>query len=286
MWAMGEPSGPIEKGIDVHRAAPHGAPVEGRAPLPSSPPAPASCWWGRRRSPRSEQMKVRSSTRATSAGSELHRKLLGRLASSRRVNEPCSTSRLVSRSHSSSEPSHHSMASGWKISAHSSTQALSFSLVGRRGHRLVSRLSSRRCDFGRGTAAAGGSGRVRSRSPGAVVLGEVRRAHVHFGAQPQRRWPDRGRRGRRRPADPGAPSGRPSPECAGRQVVLGQIGVGDDDSVAGHRVVRLDHTLHVGLADGSAAGVHHDGFGHPNPGPAPHHTGSRGPVHAPDCRHR
>src|SRR3954466_10039811 len=52
-----------------------------------------------------EQMKVRSSTRATSEGSEAHQKEFGFFDS--RVNVPASTSREVSRSHSSSLPSTH-----------------------------------------------------------------------------------------------------------------------------------------------------------------------------------
>src|ERR1700710_740011 len=50
-----------------------------------------------------EQMKVRSSTRATSLGADGHQNELGFFAS--RVNVPASTSRDVRRSHSSSLPS-------------------------------------------------------------------------------------------------------------------------------------------------------------------------------------
>src|SRR6476620_10762377 len=49
-----------------------------------------------------EQMKVRSSTRATSLGSDAHQKELG--FASRRRKVPASTSFCVSRSHSSSLP--------------------------------------------------------------------------------------------------------------------------------------------------------------------------------------
>src|SRR6059058_5050998 len=57
-----------------------------------------------------EQMKVRSSTRATSLGSEAHQKELGFFSS--RVNVPASTSLPVSRSHSSSLPSTQTTSSG------------------------------------------------------------------------------------------------------------------------------------------------------------------------------
>ena len=70
-----------------------------------------------------EQMKVRSSTRATSLGSEAHQNELGFL--SRRVKVPASTSCWVSRSHSSSLPSTHTTRSGVVSSAISRTQASS-----------------------------------------------------------------------------------------------------------------------------------------------------------------
>src|SRR5579875_2992958 len=72
------------------------------------------------------QMKFRLSTRATSFGSERARKLLGCFSAFRRVRVPDSTSSLVSRSHSSSDPSHHTTRSGVVSSATSRTQAMSF----------------------------------------------------------------------------------------------------------------------------------------------------------------
>src|SRR5690349_19063402 len=67
-----------------------------------------------------EQMKVRSSTRATSDGSEAHQNELGFF--SRRTNVPASTSCAVSRSHSSSLPSTQTTRSGVVSSAISLTQ--------------------------------------------------------------------------------------------------------------------------------------------------------------------
>jgi hypothetical protein len=66
-------------------------------------------------------MNVRSSTRAVSSGSEAHQNELGFLRSGTRV--PASTSLSVSRCHSSSEPSHQTIRSGWVSSATSRTQA-------------------------------------------------------------------------------------------------------------------------------------------------------------------
>src|SRR4051812_24022368 len=70
-----------------------------------------------------EQMKVRSSTRATSLGSEAHQNELGFFA--RRVKVPASTSFCVSRSHSPSLPSTHTTWSGVVSSAISCTHASS-----------------------------------------------------------------------------------------------------------------------------------------------------------------
>ena len=78
MWAMGEPSGPIENGttyIVRPRMAPVNRPVSSAFISAGSRQllvGPASI-------SRSEQMNVRSSTRATSPGSERARKLFGRL---------------------------------------------------------------------------------------------------------------------------------------------------------------------------------------------------------------
>src|SRR3954447_3524105 len=80
-------------------------------------------------SSRSEQMNVRSSTRATSLGSDHARYEFGRLASLSFLNVPASTSSWQSRSYSSAEPSHHTTWSGCVSSATSSTQASSFALV-------------------------------------------------------------------------------------------------------------------------------------------------------------
>ncbi len=74
---------------------------------------------------RSEQMKVRSSTRATSPGSDAQQKLFGRSFGFSRVNVPLSMSWLVSRSHSCCEPSHQTTSSGLVSCAMSRTHLAS-----------------------------------------------------------------------------------------------------------------------------------------------------------------
>src|SRR5918993_826813 len=72
-----------------------------------------------------EQMNVRSSTLATSVGSDAHQNELGFFSGSSRVKVPCWTNRSVIRVHSSGEPSHHSIRSGVVSSATSRTQSSS-----------------------------------------------------------------------------------------------------------------------------------------------------------------
>src|SRR5512132_3155276 len=69
-----------------------------------------------------EQMKVRSSTRATSSGSLRARNELGLASGLSRINVPVSTRVSVSCAHSASEPSHQQIASGSVSSATSATQ--------------------------------------------------------------------------------------------------------------------------------------------------------------------
>src|SRR4051794_10914696 len=69
-----------------------------------------------------EQMKVRSSTRATSVGSEAAWKEFGLMAGFSRVKVPVATRASVSCAHSSSEPVHQWMRSGWVIAATSWTK--------------------------------------------------------------------------------------------------------------------------------------------------------------------
>ena len=128
-WEMSLPSGPMQNGT-TYMTRPRMQPskIPAKVVRISSGAiqllvGPASC-------SRSEQMNVRSSTLATSPGSEAHQKLFGRSCGFSRVMVPFSTSRLVSRSHSACEPSHQTTASGLVNSAISATHpANSGSLV-------------------------------------------------------------------------------------------------------------------------------------------------------------
>jgi hypothetical protein len=72
-----------------------------------------------------EQMKVRSSTRATSVGSVRAQNELGRFSALSGTRVPASTSSPVSRFHSGTEPSHQTTRSGVVSSATSRTHASS-----------------------------------------------------------------------------------------------------------------------------------------------------------------
>src|SRR5712671_843795 len=78
---------------------------------------------------RTLQMNVRSSTRATSPGSDRARKLLGRFDSLSLINVPLATSFSQSERYSASDPSHHWTSFGSHMRAASSTHARSFGLL-------------------------------------------------------------------------------------------------------------------------------------------------------------
>src|SRR6266850_362083 len=71
------------------------------------------------------QMKVRSSTRATSAGLDLTRMLFGRLSSASGIAVPDRTMTRSMARYSSEEPSHQCTRSGLQSCAHSSTHCAS-----------------------------------------------------------------------------------------------------------------------------------------------------------------
>src|SRR5919204_3260519 len=106
MWEMGEPSGPIENGT-TYIVRPCMDPLKSSLSVSRISPGSRQLFVGPASSSDSEQMKVLSSTRATSPGSERARYEFGRLASESRSNAPASTSSLQTRSYSSAEPSHH-----------------------------------------------------------------------------------------------------------------------------------------------------------------------------------
>ena len=174
---------------------------------------------------------------------------MGRLSSVERART-CRRRRAagVSRSYSSSEPSHHSTASGWRIAAQSSTQSCSFWLVGRCSHDPPSAMSW----MWRVTRRSGRplAGSARGRSPACPCRPPTPGAGCVARPSPSRskitRWPWRS-----------MPEHR-ALERVGGQVDLGQVGVTHHDPVAGPGVVRLDHALHrIGLpgSPSSAGGV-------------------------------
>src|SRR5919112_4711483 len=126
--AIREPSGPIEKGT-TYIVRPFIAPRNLLARISRISFGSCQLFVGPASSTRSEQMNVRSSTRATSPGSDSARYELGRLASLRRSNVPASTRPWQSSSYSSADPSHQWIESGRVSSATSSTQSSSFLFV-------------------------------------------------------------------------------------------------------------------------------------------------------------
>ncbi len=115
-WEISPPSGPMQNGT-TYMTRPRMQPSKISAKVLRISSGAIQLLVGPASSSRSEQMNVRSSTRATSPGSEAHQKLFGRSSGFSRVKVPFSTSRLVSRSHSACEPSHQTTASGLVSSA-------------------------------------------------------------------------------------------------------------------------------------------------------------------------
>src|SRR4051812_43671584 len=243
MWAMGEPSGPIENGT-TYIVRPRIEPLKrsvsvafisagGRQLLVT----PASTSF-------SEQMNVRSSTRATSPGSERARNECGRLASSSLVKVPLSTSSWHMRSYSLAEPSHHTTASGCVSAATSATHSSSFSFEVRSvdvsmavkvfSVKMRAAPAATTCPA---WLSLDGNGLTVGREPGC--------AHVDLRTEPQ----------------PGRPPGIVGVEdhalalpehaehgplqCIGGQFVVTQVGVAQDGPCARSWVVRLDDALHV-----------------------------------------
>ena len=123
-WEISLPSGPMQNGTTyITRPRMHPSKISPNV-LRISPGA-IQLLVGPASSSRSEQMNVRSSTRATSPGSDRHQKLFGRSSGFSRVNVPASTSSPVSRSHSACDPSHQTTASGLVSSAISPTHSAS-----------------------------------------------------------------------------------------------------------------------------------------------------------------
>ena len=128
--AIGEPSGPMLNGT-TYIVRPRMLPANLSSSTLRISPGSRQLFVGPASSSDCEQMNVRSSTRATSPGSDRARYEFGRLASESFSNVPASTSSAQRLSYSSAEPSHQWIAAGCVSSATSSTQASSFAcLVG------------------------------------------------------------------------------------------------------------------------------------------------------------
>src|ERR1700688_3115816 len=105
MWLLSEPSGPIENGT-TYIVRPRIEPSNSSVSVSRISDGSHQLFVGPASSSVAEQMNVRSSTRATSPGSESAKYEWGRLASESRSKVPASTSSLQRRSYSSAEPSH------------------------------------------------------------------------------------------------------------------------------------------------------------------------------------
>ena len=105
MWDLSEPSGPIENGT-TYIVRPFIAPLKSWFISSRISSGGRQLLLGPASSSVSAQMKVRSSTRATSDGSDQARYEFGRLASESFWKVPASTSSWQRRSYSSADPSH------------------------------------------------------------------------------------------------------------------------------------------------------------------------------------
>ena len=88
-WEIGEPSGPMQNGI-TYMTRPSMQPANRAAKVARIRAGAIQLLVGPASSSFSEQMNVRSSTRATSEGSEQAAKLSGRRSGLSRVSVPCS----------------------------------------------------------------------------------------------------------------------------------------------------------------------------------------------------
>jgi hypothetical protein len=105
IWAIGEPSGPMLNGT-TYIVRPAIDPVKRPVRIRRMSRGSIQLLVGPASSSLRAQMKVRSSTRATSLASLRARKLRGRFTGSSRMKVPALTSCSHSASYSASEPSH------------------------------------------------------------------------------------------------------------------------------------------------------------------------------------
>ena len=124
MCAMWLPIGPIENGT-TYIVRPRMQPSKSRFIVARISAGATQLLVGPASSSLSLQMNVRSSTRATSDGSDSARKLFGRSAGLSFVIVPVATISAQSRAYSASLPSHQTTRSGFVRLAMSRTHAMS-----------------------------------------------------------------------------------------------------------------------------------------------------------------
>src|SRR5947209_7187587 len=122
MYEIGDPSGPIENGT-TYIVRPRIEPLNRSVSVARISSGSRQLLVGPASDSLAAQMNVRSSTRATSAGSDSARNECGRFSSESRWSAPASISVCASWSYSSSEPSHQWTSSGFVSAATSSTHA-------------------------------------------------------------------------------------------------------------------------------------------------------------------
>src|SRR5437763_14366731 len=110
-WLLSEPSGPIENGT-TYIVRPLIEPSNSSLSTSRISSGSRQLLVGPASSSVAEQMNVRSSTRATSPGSDRTRYEPGRFSSESSITVPASSSSPMSRSYSSSDPSHQRISSG------------------------------------------------------------------------------------------------------------------------------------------------------------------------------
>ena len=125
--AMGEPMGPMEKGM-TYSVRPAMQPLKQPRSVSRIWAGGAQLLVGPASSLFTEQMNVRSSTRPTSDGCERARYEFGRFSGLSRMYVPESTIIWQSRSYSSCDPSSQTTLSGLQSAIVSSTQAASLAL--------------------------------------------------------------------------------------------------------------------------------------------------------------
>src|SRR4051794_12932750 len=229
MCAIGDPIGPIENGT-TYIVRPFIDPAKSPSSFAFISAGAAQLLVGPASASSVVQMNVRSSTRATSPGSESARALFGRFASERRSKVPASTRSWHSRAYSSAEPSHHTTSSGWHRAAQRSTYSSSLALVVGAGMRPPTSLSG-------GRGRTGGQGHAGDR----VV---ARRPHVHLGADAQARRKTLVVEGEEHALALAEHPEHRAGEGVRCELVLLEVGVAEHHAVARSWVVRLDHALH------------------------------------------